>query len=99
MVIAVRAISTSRCACSIAIHFHGRASFHGMLAERREIFPLLELCPYISRNDERVAEVLGEPFDARSGVHGIADHRVFVPVVGADMADDDLADVQADADR
>ena len=27
-----------------------------MLAERREIFPLLELCPYIFGDDERVAE-------------------------------------------
>src|SRR5437879_11986267 len=88
----------SRGFSSIAIHFDRGASFHRMLAERREIFPLLELCPYIFGDDERVAEVLGEPFDARGGVHRVADHRVFVPVVGADMADHHLADVQADAD-
>src|SRR5260221_13453710 len=89
----------SRGISSIAIHLDRRAAFHRMLAEWREIFPLLELCPYIFGDDERVAEVLGEAFDARSSVHGIADHRVFVPVVGADMADDHLAHVQADADR
>src|SRR5712671_1164944 len=51
----------SRGISSIAIHLDRRAAFHRMLAEWREIFPLLELCPYIFGYDERVAEVLVRP--------------------------------------
>ena len=45
-----------------------------------------------------MAELLRQLLDARGGVHGVADHGVLVPVVGADVTEHRLADVQADAD-
>src|SRR5689334_294324 len=70
-----------------------------MLAERREVLPLIELFEYFARHDQRVTELLRQSLDARGGVHRIADHRVLVPVVRSYVPHHHLAHVQADADR
>ena len=40
----------------------------------------------VGRDKERRAEIGGQPFDAGSGVHGVADDRVFQPLFVAQGA-------------
>ena len=44
------------------------------------------------------AEVLVERLDPRGAIHGVADHGVFLAARRADVAGDDVAEMQADAD-
>ena len=50
-----------------------------MFAKVGVVLLVVKLQPDLVRNDERVAQALGQPLDPGRDVYGVADSGVFVP--------------------
>src|SRR5690349_10503270 len=69
------------------------------LAERYGVAALLSQGVVHRRRDQELRiEILVERLEPRRKIHGVADHGVFLAPRRADIAGDDLADVNADTD-
>ncbi len=77
----------------------GRPAAHGDAVEFDQHMLGADGLRGVRPEDDRHAVFLGQAFEARGEVHGVAKHRIIVAPARSHIANDAIAGVDADADR